>query len=58
MFTMVDGYKKQDGFVRCFVCVSRGNIFERQFGNNNLKYESIFAYSYIITCYAQHNNVL
>ena len=34
---------KMDTFV-VFVCVSPGNIFERQFGNDNFDYESMFAY--------------
>ena len=39
MVTMDDSYKKQNGYTFvAFVCVSRGNIFERQV------YESIFAY--------------
>ena len=28
-----------------FVCVCGGNIFEREFGNDSFKYESIFAYT-------------
>ena len=38
-----------------FVCVSRRIVFERKFGNEDLKYESIFAYT--ITIYSQHKNV-
>ena len=44
MVTVVDGNKKQNGYFVVFVCVSRGNIFKRQFGNDNFKYESIFVY--------------
>ena len=35
-----------DTFV-AFVCVSQGDIFERQFGNDNFEHESIFAYNMI-----------
>ena len=35
--TMIDSYKKRNGYLCCFEFVSYENILERQFGNDNFK---------------------
>ena len=47
MVTMVNTWLQKTKWLPfvVFVCVSRGNIIERQFGNDTFKYESIFAYT-------------
>ena len=35
--TMIDGYKKRNGYFCWFLSVFLKKIFEKQFGNNNFK---------------------